>query len=244
MDGGLKMVHMPSITLGLKIAWVKRLLDESNVGQWKCFYDHYLAPFGGNLLWYSNIDKADARVVSIKNAFIRDVAQSWASLTLDTDINIAHCKQQIIWNNTMVRDRQKMLFIKSWYEKGIFKLSDLLDENGNIYTFFEFKNKHKFDCNFLEFYTVKTAIPHNWKRNIPKCTEVILTSQETMIKNIMKMTRVCRYIHSLSVQQMFNPPKAIDKWNTLLNVPNLDWSKICLVPIKFLFINTYSLFSV
>ena len=37
MDGGLKMLHLPSTISGLKIAWVKCLLDESSVGQWvKC----------------------------------------------------------------------------------------------------------------------------------------------------------------------------------------------------------------
>ena len=72
------MLHLPSILSGLKIAWVKRLLNDSNVGQWKCFYDVCLAPFGGNPFWYSNINKNDSRILSIKNIFIRDVAQSWA----------------------------------------------------------------------------------------------------------------------------------------------------------------------
>ena len=41
----------------------------------------------------------------------------------------------------------------------------------------------------------------------------------------MKVTRICRYIHNLSVQQVFIPPKSIDKWNSLLNIPNIDWAK-------------------
>ena len=31
----------------------KRLQGESNVGQWKCFNEHNLAPSGESLCWYS-----------------------------------------------------------------------------------------------------------------------------------------------------------------------------------------------
>ena len=120
VDGGLKMLHLPSIISGLKIAWVKRLLDENNSGQWKSFYEHYLAPFGGNLFWYGNINEDDVSISSIKNSFIREVAQAWASFTLNTEINRSQCRRQSLWNNTLIRVNHKVLFIKSWYDKCFF----------------------------------------------------------------------------------------------------------------------------
>ena len=30
-QGGLKMIHIPSLLSGLKIAWIKHLLDENNI---------------------------------------------------------------------------------------------------------------------------------------------------------------------------------------------------------------------
>ena len=77
--------------------------------------------------------------------------------------------------------QKEVFFIKLWYDKGIIKLSDLLDKNGNIFTFFQLRNKYKFEYNFVEFYSVKTAIPYNWKNNIHKCLEADLTAQEEMI---------------------------------------------------------------
>jgi len=38
-QGGLKMIHIPSVINGLKVAWVKRLLD-TNESSWKCFYKY------------------------------------------------------------------------------------------------------------------------------------------------------------------------------------------------------------
>ena len=33
----LKMIHIPSVITGLKVAWIKRFLDVNNDGNWKCF---------------------------------------------------------------------------------------------------------------------------------------------------------------------------------------------------------------
>ena len=34
-QGGLKMFHFPSVNAGLKIAWIKRLLNNQNTGKWR-----------------------------------------------------------------------------------------------------------------------------------------------------------------------------------------------------------------
>ena len=65
-DGGLKIIHIPSNIKGLKIAWVKRLLDDNNQGKWKLLYEHHLNPFGGNLIWSCNINPKDKGLKSIK----------------------------------------------------------------------------------------------------------------------------------------------------------------------------------
>ena len=65
-DGGLKMTHIESFCTALKIAWVKRVLDEQNYGLWKnLFYANtkriggvyiFLCNFGGSDLNYSGIN--------------------------------------------------------------------------------------------------------------------------------------------------------------------------------------------
>jgi hypothetical protein len=71
-DGGLKMMHIPSMIKGLKIAWVKRLLDVKNKGNWKCFYKKELATFGGNLLWYCNLNPSDNSLKILRtNSYMR-----------------------------------------------------------------------------------------------------------------------------------------------------------------------------
>ena len=69
----------------------------------------------------------------------------------------------------MIHIGNKAAFIKLWYDKGITVLSDLLDANGNIFSpFFYFRKKYNIDCNFVKFYSLKTAIPTTWEKKCPK----------------------------------------------------------------------------
>ena len=54
-QGGLKMLHLPSVIKGLKIAWVKRLIDVENTGKWKRFFEYHLKHIGGDLFWLCNL---------------------------------------------------------------------------------------------------------------------------------------------------------------------------------------------
>ena len=88
-NGGLKMPHIPSVLSGLKIAWVKRSHDSPNKGIWKCFFDHHVDSFGGNIiLWHCNVDPGDANMKKIRNHFIKDVFQSWCSFAFSRNIKL------------------------------------------------------------------------------------------------------------------------------------------------------------
>lgn len=74
--GGLKDIHAECFANALKTAWVKLLLDKSNTGYWKIFFNAILSPFEKELLFYCNYSKGD--VHNIKNTFIKEVCMAWA----------------------------------------------------------------------------------------------------------------------------------------------------------------------
>jgi hypothetical protein len=84
-DGGLRMMHIPSIIRGIKVAWVKRLLDDNN-SKWKCFFIQQLQPFGGNLIWYCNINPSDSCLDKIDNSFINEVVKAWCNVVFETAV--------------------------------------------------------------------------------------------------------------------------------------------------------------
>lgn len=57
-------------------------------------------------------------------------------------------------------------FIKNWFEKGIRRISDLLDQNGNFYTFEMFKALYDVAGTFLDYRRLIAKIPEQWKVNI------------------------------------------------------------------------------
>ena len=55
------------------------------------------------------------------------------------------------------------MFIKNWYEKGVRTIIDLLNYTGDFYAFDEFKGMFNVQGTFLDFQSVISKIPNEWK---------------------------------------------------------------------------------
>ena len=53
----------------------------------------------------------------------------------------------------------KPVFTREWFDSNVLSIKDLLNRNGQLLSFQEFKNKHACKTNFLQFYQVISAIP-------------------------------------------------------------------------------------
>ena len=53
------MVDIASFTKSLKTAWIKKYLDDSNLGKWKDFFELELRKYGGKLIFTCNLNKVD-----------------------------------------------------------------------------------------------------------------------------------------------------------------------------------------
>ena len=57
-----------------------------------------------------------------------------------------------------------MLFWKSWFDKKIFFIQDILSGDGNFLTFEEFQNKFRIKINYLHYFQLMAAIPSHLKK--------------------------------------------------------------------------------
>ena len=57
------MIDILSFNKALKLAWIKKYLDESNKGKWKLFLDAELENFGGPAV-LNNLNKTDMKNIS------------------------------------------------------------------------------------------------------------------------------------------------------------------------------------
>ena len=164
-EGGLRMCHIPSLMKGLKIAWVKRLIDSDNTGKWKIFFNHYLQPFGGNLLWHCNMNQTEKCIDRINNVFVKNVVRSWCTVAYDSNINTMY-DDQIIWNNSYIRIDNNIQYKCNWLNNGVKFLKDLMDDNGRYLMYNVFQAKyHRIKYNFMDNFALIHAIPRAWKKS-------------------------------------------------------------------------------
>ena len=57
-----------------------------------------------------------------------------------------------------------MLFWKSWFDKKVFFIQDILNGDGNFSTFEEFQNKFGIKTNYLHYFQLMAAIPSDLKK--------------------------------------------------------------------------------
>ena len=74
--------------------------------------------------------------------------------------NANEYKQEIIWNNWFIKIDGKSFYYRSWANKGILKISDVLNTHGH------FKCKHGVRSTFFDYAGVLAAIPKIWKSKI------------------------------------------------------------------------------
>jgi len=59
----------------------------------------------------------------------------------------------------------KMVYLPHWHRAGIKQISDLFDEHKNCFLpFLSLRNKYALNCNFLQYYSLLSAIPQSWKK--------------------------------------------------------------------------------
>ena len=73
-DGGLKMIDIFSFNKSLKVAWIKKYLDNSNNGKWKLFLDMALQNHSGKNILSSNLNVRDTLdLTKVSNDFFREL---------------------------------------------------------------------------------------------------------------------------------------------------------------------------
>ena len=166
--GGLKMVHVDFgiMESALKISWAQRIRQNSGA-KWKVLPEHLLGHLGDcSFLLSCNYD---INLLQVNNLppfclFVLKYWQDYRSLWAD---NFTQIHNQIIWNNSNIVINQKTVFLKHWYQKGIIRLRDLLDDVDFTFLSLEkFQQKFQVQVPFTIYYGLIHSIPSSWRREL------------------------------------------------------------------------------
>ena len=70
----------------------------------------------------------------------------------------------LLWNNEAISIEKNMLLWKSWFNKRIAFIQDILRSDGDVLTFEELQNKFKIKINYLHYFQLRAVIPSDLKK--------------------------------------------------------------------------------
>ncbi|XP_030848019.1 uncharacterized protein LOC115926797 [Strongylocentrotus purpuratus] len=163
-DGGLKMTHIESFCKALKIAWVKRVLDEQNDGHWKKLFYANTKQIGVVYIFLCNFVGSDLNCSGI-NGFWKDILFAWSHYRYYNPVKFKDIMNQSLWNNSHIKIDGKTIMYKKWFDKGILFVKDIMKIDGSFKTFLELQEILQLNqgC-YLEYFALLFCMKKEWKR--------------------------------------------------------------------------------
>ena len=198
------------------------------------FFKYYVTDDDvGNIKTCRNLFKNhnyDYNLLDLDNqlpAFYKQIIFYWQDIATATPKNANEVLAQPIWNNRFLTVNKKMVFFHHWYQARIKQISDLFDScEGHFLPFNSFCNKFNVKCNFLQYYSILSSIPQNWKKLLQEGSKDAVTPPTSIC------SLSCKAIYSILLNLEDLPPPTSEKRLLASGVKKSDLNKIYLLPFK------------
>ena len=203
-NGGLNMIDFTLMNKALKSIWIKRLhLSENSA--WTVIPNEATLHLGGlTFLSTCNCNSNDLNIKELP-LFYERMLQYWFEFKNVQNNKMPCTKKTIIWNNQDIKIDNKMIFFRTWFDKGVYTLKDLLDPNLDFLSYEEFKLRYQLHTNFLTYFGLINAIPQEYKMAI-KRTGLQQEHPTQPWDNLKALTT--KAIHKSFVKRIFEEPTA------------------------------------
>jgi hypothetical protein len=161
--GGLRMLDIDSFIKAQKVMWVKRLLEPGKAS-WKAVPLLYLNEFLGPNTFKCNLS-CEEKPKNFPD-FYWLIIKCWNEInttTKDYDSPFT-IRRECIWLNKNIQIKNIDIPWRTWSEKGINIIHDILNEKGNFVSAAELARKYNLNIDFLKYNAIKNAIPQPWRR--------------------------------------------------------------------------------
>ena len=140
------------MTIALRLAWIPRTFDPRNK---KLENGPRLLP---KKIWRFELFN-DLKYTEGLPLFYKDILTFFNELKKSLLLATTECKTWSYLISKKLFVGGKPVFTREWFDSNVLSIKDLLNSNGQLLSFQEFKNKHAYKTNFLQFYQVISAIP-------------------------------------------------------------------------------------
>ena len=223
-EGGLRMVDMFIIQKSYYLQWAGKVFssDETTLSNWSILPLWYFSRiFSGKKVFEINCNSKNVlRLNEISNGFWKEVIYTYLNsktpITIDK-INEKNFQNQLLFNNDLIRFRNRILYFKNWKLQGIEKVQDLINVNNNrLYTIDEIQNR--FGRNraviVFEYNALINAIPQVWKRWIELGN--VNATEELVCEAILFNNKPKEIKKMLQSKEIAHPSNAVSFWQRKL----------------------------
>jgi hypothetical protein len=234
-NGGLKLQDLETKIKSLKLKWISKMIADNEDLPWKSYLESFFKePI--NRIPYYNIKDKD--YPNFRQPFYTELFNTWSSLHFtEPNETIGICEQQI-WNNSLIKIGGKMVNYKSWKDKGIIFIQQLIDQKGKILSKEVLENKFDIDCLFLQFESLIHAIPKKWK--IQMADDNISSNLQPYLKCYIHYSNEKKDIGSTDTREVYwhfiesisQRPTSEKTWleKTELNLSENEWEIVYKMP--------------
>ena len=216
---GLKFPCLSTKDESLKVAWVKRILDNE---------ESSISPFLArnmniNLHMFFRCNLKETDLYSSwrqkPSTFWQNVLSTWCK----TNYRLAHevevPDEEILWFNSNIRVNGNVLFYENVYRNGVQRVCDLKKNDGNFLNFGEFNIKYlNSGIHFLQYHGLIGAMPENYKKN-----QKGVNSKKSAFDSLLSVQKVPKKYYNLSIEKFkIFPIKAYEKHSRFLTDLQID----------------------
>ena len=230
--GGANLVNIDAKHKSLKVAWVKRMLSNPD---WIQLIEKYTC-IPVKIIVNGNLSLKDLHLYSHPNLYVfwKEILSYWVEFSFEHDYQDEELFKQKIFLNSYIKVGNKPIYWASWYEKGLKFIGQLFDVEGNLYDKYFIERKFAISIPHLQWNSLVTAIPTQWKKDIksymkdnPKYQVAYMENTEKLLSKEGKWSKIAydKFINDFCDL----PFNTIRKWNEDLETDDISiqWEDIC-----------------
>ena len=200
LDGGMTMVDIDVYDTALKATWVRREITGNH--DWCILFKQEIAR--GRFIWERNSSSLRRMARNTSNDFWAEVMLAMAQYDKSISVDIDDIGRHSVWfsNHTKFKNCE----IKSWKQKGIVYINDLVKDNGELLSFEEAKNVYGYDGTMLDYLGLAQSLPIEWKsrQRVNKDMNPIIHPN---IQSILNHKQGNKYIYNILLCHKYNDSK-------------------------------------
>ena len=187
------MVEINDFICALKVSWIKRFFLSRK--KWQKPLEDLQNRYP--LLWQVGVQYIE--YIHIDNPFWRNVLYAWKRYSSKVNIKtLQDIVNEPLWFNTNFSNSN--LCILQWARCNILSINNIINEEGNLFSFNEFKQKFNVRGTVLDYERLIRNIPEEWRSEIKNKTTNTCTYNTMCTKSIssvLKKQQGCRPFYNV-----------------------------------------------